>query len=84
MSLLTLENVPALQAEVRALAAELGVPAGLVLEGGYDLGALSRSLCDVLATFAADDAPARPELPFHPLAAAAQRRLAERWPVLAS
>jgi acetoin utilization deacetylase AcuC-like enzyme len=55
----------------------------VVLEGGYDLGALSRSLCDVLETFAADDPPARPDVPVHPAAAEAQRRLASRWPALA-
>jgi acetoin utilization deacetylase AcuC-like enzyme len=73
----------AMAAAIRSLAAELGVPAGVVLEGGYDLGALSRSLCDVLATFAAPDAPAAPDVAVHPLAAAAQQRLAPRWPALA-
>ena len=53
----------AMAAAVRALGAELGVPAGLVLEGGYDLGALSRSLCDVLSVFAADEAPAVAAVP---------------------
>jgi acetoin utilization deacetylase AcuC-like enzyme len=78
------EGYAAMAASVRALAAELGVPAGLVLEGGYDLGALSRSLCAVLATFAADDAPAPPDVPVHPLAAEAQARLAAgRWGALA-
>ena len=73
----------AMAASIRALAADLEVPAGLVLEGGYDLGALSRSLCDVLATFAAPDAPAAPDLPVHPVALEAQRRLAARWPAFA-
>ena len=73
----------AMAASIRSLAAELGVPAGLVLEGGYDLGALSRSLCDVLDVFSAPDTPAAPDLPVHPLAAEAQQRLAARWPALA-
>ena len=74
----------AMAASIRVLAAELGVPAGLVLEGGYDLGALSRSLCDVLEVFSAPAAPAARGVDVHPLAAAAQRRLATgRWPALA-
>jgi acetoin utilization deacetylase AcuC-like enzyme len=73
----------AMAAEMRALAAELDVPCGLVLEGGYDLGALSRSLCDVLDAFGRPDAPARPDVPVHPLATAAQQRLARYWPALA-
>ncbi len=73
----------AMAAAVRSLAASLGVPAGLVLEGGYDLGALSRSLCDVLSVFADDEAPAPPDVAVHPLAEAAQRRLAGRWGALA-
>ena len=73
----------AMAGSIRRLGASLGVPAGLVLEGGYDLGALSRGLCETLAVLASEDAPEAPELPVHPLAADAQRRLAERWPALA-
>jgi acetoin utilization deacetylase AcuC-like enzyme len=68
---------------IRLLGASLGVPVALLLEGGYDLGALSRSLCDVLDVFSADDAPAAPSLELHPLAAEAQARLAVSWPALA-
>ena len=39
-------------AHVRALADDLGVPLGSVLEGGYDLGALSSSVAATLETFA--------------------------------
>ena len=74
----------AMAAWVSSLAAELEAPAGLVLEGGYELGALSRSLCDVLEVFTAEEAPPPPEIDVHPLAAEAQRRLAAgRWPALA-
>ena len=73
----------AMAASVRALAAELGVPAGLVLEGGYELGALSRSLCDVLDAFTSPTPPPPPGPDLHPLAAEAQQRLAARWPALA-
>ena len=74
----------AMAASVRAVALELGVPAGIVLEGGYDLGALSRSLCDVLGAFTAPEPPAVPDVDVHPLATEAQRRLAAgRWAALA-
>ena len=37
----------------RALADGLGVPVGVVLEGGYDLGALSRGLIALLEALGA-------------------------------
>ena len=67
----------AMAAWMRSVAGELGVPAGLVLEGGYELGALSRSLGDVLDVFAGATAPAPPVVDPHPLASQAQRRLAD-------
>jgi acetoin utilization deacetylase AcuC-like enzyme len=42
---------------VRALAEELGVPFGAVLEGGYDLAALSQSVAATLAAFAEGGEP---------------------------
>ncbi len=67
----------AMAASVRRLAAELGVPVGLVLEGGYDLTALADSLAATLEMLARDPAalPAQPAPP-HPLAEAAAARLA--------
>jgi acetoin utilization deacetylase AcuC-like enzyme len=64
------------------LADELGVGLGFVLEGGYALGALARS---VAATLQAMHAPVStaPEVPVAPASAAARRRLAEWWPTLA-
>ncbi len=47
----------AMAGSMRRLAAELDVPFGMVLEGGYDLGALSRSVAATLEVAAA--APAR-------------------------
>ncbi|HEV2812787.1 MAG TPA: histone deacetylase [Solirubrobacteraceae bacterium] len=78
--LVTDRGYAAMAGWVRAVAGELGVPVGVVLEGGYDLGALSRSLCDVLEAFASPVPPAPPEVPVHPEAERAQARLAERWP----
>jgi acetoin utilization deacetylase AcuC-like enzyme len=73
----------AMAASVRAAGASVGAPVGLVLEGGYDLGALSRSLCDVLEVFSASsDAVAEPDVAVHPLAADALGRLERFWPGL--
>jgi acetoin utilization deacetylase AcuC-like enzyme len=74
----------AMAASVRAIADELGVGLGIVLEGGYDLGALSRSVVATLAVAGAEHAPRLPAVPLHPLAARAAQRLAQRhWPALA-
>jgi acetoin utilization deacetylase AcuC-like enzyme len=73
----------AMAASMRRLADELDVPAGLVLEGGYDLDGLATSLVASLEALGADEAPAAdPGLAVHPLAAAATERLVERWPAL--
>jgi acetoin utilization deacetylase AcuC-like enzyme len=55
-------------ASVRALADELDVPVGVVLEGGYDLGALATGMVATLEVLAADGPVAAPELPVHELA----------------
>ena len=68
---------------MRATADELDVPLGLVLEGGYELGALSRSLVATLEAIGAAQAPALPAVSLHPLAEQAQARLAGYWPALA-
>jgi acetoin utilization deacetylase AcuC-like enzyme len=57
---------------VRALADELGVPVGVVLEGGYHLGALGRVMTETLSALTAEGPVAAPELAVHELA---QRRL---------
>jgi acetoin utilization deacetylase AcuC-like enzyme len=67
---------------VRRFAAELEAPVGLVLEGGYALGALARSLAATLEVLASDQVPAAPDAGPHPLALAAASRLGEWWPVL--
>jgi acetoin utilization deacetylase AcuC-like enzyme len=73
----------AMAASMRRLADELDVPLGVVLEGGYDLGALSRSLVATLEVLAAEAAPeADPELAVDSLAREAMLRLRRRWPAL--
>jgi acetoin utilization deacetylase AcuC-like enzyme len=68
---------------VRRLSESLGVPAGMVLEGGYDLGALSRGVIRTLEVLGADAAPEAPALAVHPAAAESAARLSARWPALA-
>ena len=78
------DGFAAMAGSMRRLADELEVPTAFTLEGGYDVGALARSLVRVLEVAGADAAPRAPELPVHPLAAQAARRLADRWPALAA
>ena len=62
---------------------ELDVPLGIVLEGGYELGALSRSVVATLEAVGAAPGAGAPEVALHPLAERAQERLAAYWPALA-
>ena len=66
-------------ATMRDLAAELGVPVLICLEGGYSLGALSRSVVTTLEGFSGDreprSAPAETAAPY-------RQRLARFWPAL--
>jgi acetoin utilization deacetylase AcuC-like enzyme len=71
-------------ASVRRLSDELEVPLGLVLEGGYDLSALARSVGAVLEVVGAEGTAPAPEVPVHPQAREAAARLERWWPALAS
>jgi acetoin utilization deacetylase AcuC-like enzyme len=73
--LVTDDGFATMATSVRALADELGVPVGVVLEGGYDLGALARGMTRALAALTADGPVVAPELPVHELA---QRFAAQR------
>ena len=67
---------------MRECAERLGVPLGIVLEGGYDLGVLSRCVVATLETVAGD--AAAPDVGMHELAGRAHERLAgSYWPALA-
>ena len=72
----------AMTASVRRLAADVDAPVGVVLEGGYDLGALARSMAATMEVLAASSVP-EAELERHPLSVAAAERLAAYWPTLA-
>ena len=78
----TREGYEQMAASMRGLADELDVPLGVVLEGGYDLEALTESTVVTLEVVGADE-PAEPAaVMLHPLAAQAAGRLAERWPLV--
>jgi acetoin utilization deacetylase AcuC-like enzyme len=65
---------------LRRACAEVGAPIGLVLEGGYAVDALARSMAALVPVLAAPSPPGAVELPVDPLAAGARERLARWWP----
>jgi acetoin utilization deacetylase AcuC-like enzyme len=73
------EGFATMAALMRDVCAELGVPLGAVLEGGYALGALGRGVAATMSGLVDGDAPS---VEITPLAAAAARRVAEFWPAL--
>jgi acetoin utilization deacetylase AcuC-like enzyme len=72
---------------MRRVCATLEIPVGCVLEGGYALHALARSVAATMEALAAP-APAgsseADEVPLSPLASEAVRRMGEWWPALVS
>jgi acetoin utilization deacetylase AcuC-like enzyme len=66
-------------ASLRRAADDVGAPLGLVLEGGYDLGALSRSMAALMPVLVAGSTPAEQSLDVHPLARRATDRLSTWW-----
>jgi len=72
----------AMTASVRRAADAVGAPVGLVLEGGYDLGALAGSMAALMPVLTADEPPAASGVERHPLAADAISRLTPWWPNL--
>jgi acetoin utilization deacetylase AcuC-like enzyme len=70
-------------ASLRRACDAAGAPMGIVLEGGYDLGALSGSMAALMPVLVAESAPdPEPEPARHPLASAALERLQPWWPGL--
>jgi acetoin utilization deacetylase AcuC-like enzyme len=74
----------AMTATMRRSCAELEVPLGCVLEGGYALDALARSVATTLEVLAAPvgDGEPRDDVGVAPLAAQALSRLRDWWPSL--
>jgi acetoin utilization deacetylase AcuC-like enzyme len=77
---LTDESYAAMTATLRGLSRALDAPLGFVLEGGYDLGALARSVAATLGA-ALDDADPGPVEP-GALAIHARAHYRRWWPVL--
>jgi acetoin utilization deacetylase AcuC-like enzyme len=69
-------------ATLRAACEAVGAPLGLVLEGGYDLGALAGSMAALMPVLVGASAPDPGSVERHPLAAQALDRLAPYWPGL--
>lgn len=73
----------AMASAVRDVSAELQVPFGAVLEGGYALGALARSVAATLGALSGAPRASAERAPDVPEARAARERLAGWWPALA-
>jgi acetoin utilization deacetylase AcuC-like enzyme len=71
-------------ASLRAAAEAVGAPVGVVLEGGYDLGAMSRSMAAVMPVLVDAESPRMDAVEVHPLASRALERLAKYWPGVSS
>jgi acetoin utilization deacetylase AcuC-like enzyme len=71
----------ALAAQVRELATELDAPVGVVLEGGYALGALARSVAATLEALGGGERPADVEP--DAVSARAVEHLSQWWPLAA-
>jgi acetoin utilization deacetylase AcuC-like enzyme len=80
--MLTEESFAAMARWVVSLASELGVPFGAVLEGGYDLGALARSVAATLEVFGPGDGETSSVEP-DAITQKAQSHFARWWPVAA-
>ena len=77
--MLETESFTAMARRMRALADELGVPVGGVLEGGYDLDALAASVAATLDALrdGGELEPARP----HPIAVRQAEAIGRYWPL---
>ena len=79
------DGYSAMAAALRRTCAGLGDrPLGLVLEGGYALGALARSVRATLESLAAADPPAPSPVEPDPLVLKAAARVGRYWPALTS
>jgi acetoin utilization deacetylase AcuC-like enzyme len=81
--LVTEAGYAAMTGSLRRACAEVEAPMGLVLEGGYSVEALARSMAALMPVLGAADPPAAAGAPAdHPIAATARARMAPWWPVL--
>jgi acetoin utilization deacetylase AcuC-like enzyme len=80
--MLTDESFRALAASVRSLAAELGAPLAVLLEGGYDLDSLSSSVVAVMEAVRGNGS--EPDVPLARIADQARSHYSRFWPELNS
>jgi acetoin utilization deacetylase AcuC-like enzyme len=81
----TEEGFAAMTRAIARVCASLAAPVGAVLEGGYALGSLGRSVAatlQALSTRPTPDAASSPASALTPIAHQARTRLAEFWPQL--
>jgi acetoin utilization deacetylase AcuC-like enzyme len=74
----------AMTASVRRAADGVGAPVGIVLEGGYDLGALAGSMAALMPVLVGSESPLVDEVGVHPLAERTLARLAPYFPGVAA
>jgi acetoin utilization deacetylase AcuC-like enzyme len=74
----------AMTVAMRRAASETGAPVGVVLEGGYDLRALARSVAATLSVLSAADPSGNGGVALHPLTEEALARAEPYWPGLRS
>lgn len=72
----------AMTGSLRRLCARLGAPLGLVLEGGYELGALARSVVATLEVLGAAEPPRARRIEIDDASRAAAADLSSSWPGL--
>jgi acetoin utilization deacetylase AcuC-like enzyme len=83
--LVTEAGYAAMTGSLRRACAEVEAPMGLVLEGGYSVEALARSMAALMPVLGAADPPPAAGAPAdHPIAAAARARMAPWWPAFVS
>jgi acetoin utilization deacetylase AcuC-like enzyme len=81
--LVTEDGFAAMAATVRRAADSVGAPLGCVLEGGYALGALGRSVAATMAALVERGGGSEPDkVPIEPIAEEARGRLSRWWPGL--
>jgi acetoin utilization deacetylase AcuC-like enzyme len=77
--LVTEAGFAGMTASLRTACDAVGAPLGLVLEGGYDLGALAGSMAALMPVLVDSATPDSGAVERHPLAEDARRRLAPYW-----
>ena len=75
----TEDGYAGMTAAIRRMASEVGAPVGVVLEGGYALGALARSVAATLEVLGASSPPTSAPVSVTALASDARERVSRWW-----